>query len=81
MGIVKGLPLTAVCKDPPTVLNRASKKKNNFRIAICRAMRGKIAVVRAETTRHDVVSVRTIAPLSPFMGLNKKVDYSHEQST
>ena len=34
-------------------------------------MLGKIAFVRAETTRHDVVSARTIALLTPFRGLNK----------
>ena len=34
-------------------------------------MLGKIAFVRAETTRHDVVSARTIAHFYPFMGLYK----------
>ena len=34
-------------------------------------MCGKIAFVRAETTRHDVVSARTIAHFYPFMGLYK----------
>lgn len=34
-------------------------------------MCGKIAFVRAETTRHDVVSARTIAHFSPFRGLTR----------
>ena len=34
-------------------------------------MCGKIAFVRAETTRHDVVSARTIAHFYPFMGLTR----------
>ena len=34
-------------------------------------MCGKIAFVRAETTRHDVVSARTIALLTPFRGLTR----------
>lgn len=35
MGIVKGLPLTAVCKDPPTALKIAHEKFLIFEIAIC----------------------------------------------